>query len=607
MTYSIRLPREFITAFLASIYILGFVITPYWLLHKSVVEILFYLALTISVGLLWLLLSTDSLQFEFSSNDIKLFLLLLAAAALLNYRALNSVLPFRGDEASHIERTLELASRLPILPSLAIMILFIAFMLSGFKRQKWAIIIGIFTVLCVIFYFLGENLFDGMEQYPQFFLRWPFINYWFFAVIPKLASPISSPYHEVLYRIIPFLCMVGTAWVVQKKSGATSILSKSAWGFAVATIPLVFYYSSILYIEPPAVFLMTVACLDINHLLHRDSKAILRGPGWYALLLIGFIKETTIPFLFCFIAIRMIVQLRAWSKETFNGKADKTLIRLLAGEFGIIFSLLAPALLYMYFRVTLITARSYAPQISNLFDLSIYLVFIRSFMEQFGVFFFFFMGGCVLLLRKKAFTSLFYYVSVITVILIFHTMDIKAFVGYSRFNLFILPVILAGSIEFITWAAKQKQYIGSLLILIAIGSNLLLSPVHLDGVKKAYWGNYLTDTGEHYYPYQEALVWLKNNHAKKRMLFTGMDFYYPFQFYWNKLDWKPRKDGIPSEGIPDETLAISSLLEKAERENYGIVVYRTIGENPVLPEETGEFRIQVIKNSAHTLLIFYKP
>ncbi|HSB01876.1 MAG TPA: hypothetical protein VLE49_14595, partial [Anaerolineales bacterium] len=256
MRRSIWLPRGFVMAWLSSIYMLGFIVTPYWILHKSLVEIIFYLVLTIGVGLLWVFLSTNAFQIEFDFKDIRLFLFLLAAIAILNYRALNSVLPFRGDEATHIERTLELVSRLPILPSLAITILFIAFMLSGFKRQKWAIIIGIFTVLCVIFYFLGRNLFAGMEKYPQFFLRWPFINYWFFAILPKLASPLRSPYHEVLYRIIPFLSMVGVAGVVQKKIDTPSLRSNIAWGVAVATIPLVFYYSSILYLEPPAVLLM---------------------------------------------------------------------------------------------------------------------------------------------------------------------------------------------------------------------------------------------------------------------------------------------------------------------------------------------------------------
>lgn len=148
---------------------------------------------------------------------------------------------------------------------------------------------------------------------------------------------------------------------------------------------------------------------------------------------------------------------------------------------------------------------------------------------------------------------------------------------------------------------------GTILMLAAIGSNLWLSPVHLDGVKTAYWGNYLRDTSEHYYPYQDALVWLKENYPNKRVLFTGLDFHYPFQFYWNKLNWKPKRAGMPTQTTGDERLAIENILSKAERENYDVVVYRVLDEALVLPDATGEFRVQLIKNSTHSLIVFYKP
>ncbi len=607
MTYSIRLSKGFIAAFLASVYILGFIITPYWILHNSIAEIIFYLALTIGIGSIWLLLSINSLQIELSLNDIGLFLLLAIGIIALNYRPLNSVIPFRGDEASHIERTLGLMSRIPPLQSLAIIILFCIFIIAGIKEKKWGIFAGILIVACAIFYFLGRNSFEDVLKGPLFFLRWPFLNYWFFAALPKLVSFITSPYHEALYRIIPNASMIAVSWIYQRKLGSSSLVSNIAWGFAVATIPLVFYYSSILYIEPPAVFLMTIVCLDIDNLLHKSCKDISQVPSWYALILIGFIKETTIPFLLCFIAIRSIRQLRARSKKNCEEKSENTLLNLLVGEFGITFVLLAPAFLYLYFRFTLTSTRSFTPHLLNLFDLTNYHFIILAFLQQFGPFLFFFTVGCILLIVNKRSTTAFCYLFLILGILAFHIMDNENLVGYSRFNLFVLPPILAGAASFVIWARKQKQYIGSMLALLAIGSNLLLSPINLDGVKAPYWGNYRTDTSEHYYPYQDALVWLKNNYAGKRMLFTGLDFYYPFQFYWNKLNWKPKRDGILSKSVNNETIAISNVLQKAENERYSIVVYRVIGANPVLPQDLGGFRVQVIKNSAHTLLIFYKP
>lgn len=608
MTYSMRLSKGCTAALLASVYILGFIITPYWLLHASAAADIFYLALTISIGLIWLWLSANSLEIPFSLKDIGVFFFLLAGVIALNYRALNSVIPFRGDEASHIERTLELADRIPFLPGLILLALFVVFIAAGMKGQKWGAFIGISIVAGTVFYFWGRNSFeDVLKGQLLFFLRWPFINYWIFTVFPKLASLISHPYHEALYRIIPVLSMLGVSWIYQRKARAANLLNNIAWGLAVATIPLVFYYSSILYIEPLAVFLMTVVCLNAEHLLRENSQSISHIPAWYALLLIGFIKETTVPFLLCFIAVRMIVQVRTWSRQDLKQRSENPLRNLLTGEFKIAFALLAPIALYLYFRATLTSTRSFIPDITNLFDSTNYYFVILSLLQQFGPFLLLFLAGCVLFLRDREFIPLFYYLATMIATLTFHMVDHKGYIGYSRFNLFILPAILAGSIKFVTWASKQKPYAASILISIAIGSNLLLSPVHLDGVKTAYWGNYLADTSEHYYPYQDALMWLKSNYADRRMLFTGMDFYYPFEFYWNKLDWKPRKDGIPSEGIADKTLAISSLLNKAEDERYSIVIYRVTGNNFKLPDDTGKFRVQIIRNSAHTLLIFYKP
>lgn len=607
MTHSIRFAKGFSAAFLASIYILAFILTPYWLLHKSSFEIGFYLVLNIGVGLIWVFLSSDSFQIEFSSKDVWLFLLLLAGVFILNFRPLNSVIPYRGDETKHIETALGLAEKIPYFDWIVAVVLFLIFIVCGARQNSSTIVAGIILVACIILYFLFNNPFPNVVNRPVLLLRYPFINYWFFAIVPELASAIGSPYHEVLYRVIPLLAMVGTAWVVQRRSGMSALPSALGWGFAIATMPVVFYYSSILYIEPLAVLLMALVCLQIEDLLYKESKDILQVPGWYALLLIGFVKETSIPFILCYVAVRTIVQTSLWLRRNRIEKTQKTFIQLLIAEFGILVSLLTPAFLYMYYRTTLTDTRSYAPQVSNLFDASIYPVLLRSFIEQFGLFFLSFVCGCVLLFRKREFVSLLFFGAVVVATLAFHITDSRVYVGYSRFNLFILPSILAVSIRFISWASKQRQYMGGLLLGVTIGCNFLLSPVHLDGVKTAYWGNYLTDTSEHYYPYQDALLWLKNNHAKNRVLFAGVDFYYPFQFYWDKLDWKPRKNEIPSEGIDDETLAIASILKKAENEHYTVVVYRLIGRNFVLPKEMREFRVQAIQNSAHTVLIFYKP
>jgi hypothetical protein len=491
---------------------------------------------------------------------------------------------------------------------LGVLLLFILFIYSAIKSPKWAALIGIIIVVSTVYvwFFLQKNFFLDELKDPVFFLRYPFINYLLFVLTPKLASLISSPYYEFLYRIIPVLSMAGIVWSVQRRMAVPEIPLMLALVLSIATIPIVFYYSSILYIEPPAILLMMIVCLEIKNLTHENSRKLAQNPNWYALILIGFIKETTIPFLLCFLAFRETIQLRKWFTTEQAETPKKSLAVFLAQETGVIFSVLAPAFLYLYFRSSLTGTRSYAPHILNLFDPSIYPLISRSLTEQFGPFLLFFICGCILLTVGRGVSTLLFHISLIAVTLVFYIMDNKIYIGYSRFNLFVLPPMLAVASIFIEWVFLQKRVVGIVLIFTALFINLLISPVHLDGVKKPYWGNYLIDTSEHYYPYQDAIIWLKDNYMEGRILYTGLDYPYSFKFYWNKLDWHARREGITTENNDNETIAVSKILEKAERENYDFVVYRVLGQNFIQPQDTGKFNVKIIKNSAHTLIIYYK-
>ena len=605
MNYTLSLPRTFISALLASIYILGFIITPYWIIPESTTRMIFFLGLITGVGIAWLILSSGALQIHFNARNSYLVSLLLMGIIALNFRPLNSVIPYLGDEGLHIDRTLELVTRTPLGWGLGVLGLFILLFYSAIKKPKWAAFTAILIVSSVVILFLNRNPFADIDQ-PLFFLRYPFINYWFFAALPKLSSFVTSPYHEILFRVVPVLSMAGVILIFQKSLGFPEIPVNLAWGFAAATIPIVFYYSSILYIEPPAVFLMTIVCLDIKSLIQVDSRKITQNPSWYALILMGFIKETTIPFLLCVLAFRVFMQLRYWSKSASAEGSEKPFAGLAAGELGIIFSTLAPVILYLFFRNIWTSTRSFSLHISNLFDLAVYQAIGKSFVEQFGLFLIFFLGGCILLIKKREYQILFFHLTLILIIPFFYVIDNKGYAGYSRFNLFVLPPILAGSSIFIREIFVHRRILGAFLACAAVFFNLLNSPVYLDGTKVPYWGNYLIDTSEHYYPYQDALIWLKNNHSKGRVLFTGLDYQYSFQFYWNKLGWHPKKDGIQSEGIDDEAVEIARILEKAEREKFDTVVYRVREAGFLPPQDTGPFQIKIIRNSAHVLIIYYK-
>jgi hypothetical protein len=532
------------------------------------------------------------------------FLFLLGVMAL-NYRTLNAVIPFLGDEGFHIDRTLVLVTTIPLKWTFGVLFLFVLLMYLALKKSRWTIIIGIIIVGTVILLFLNQNPFDEIKQ-PIFFLRYPFINYWLFGLVPKLASLFINPYHEILYRILPVLSMGILAWAIQKHTAIAETSLTFGLAFDIVTIPIVFYYSSILYIEPLAILLMTIVCLGMNNLIEENRKKLTQNPSWYALILIGFIKETTLPFLLCFFACREAIQLRKWFSTKQGKNSKKFLANFVAGELGIVFAALAPVFLYLYFRANVTATRTYIPYVLNLFDLSLYPLLGRSLMEQFGLFLLFFLCGCSILTARKEYTTLFCHISLIAATLAFYIMDNKLLIGYSRFNLYILPSILTVANVFIQWLFLQKRAFGILLVVSTLLVNLLVSPVYLDGTKKPYWGNYLIDTSEHYYPYQDAFLWIKNRHKNGRILFTGVDYQYSFQFYWNKLDWYPRREGTATENTDNETVAITKILDKADKEGFDFVVYRVLGRSFVLPKDTRGFQVETIRNEAHTLIVFYR-
>jgi len=192
----------------------------------------------------------------------------------------------------------------------------------------------------------------------------------------------------------------------------------------------------------------------------------------------------------------------------------------------------------------------------------------------------------------------------------FHALDVKAFTGYSRFNLFVVPPILAGSGALIKQFARHRMA-ASVAAGATIVAHLYMTPVNLDGSKRPFWGNYFTDTSEHYYPYREALQWLKTSHSKDRVMLTGMYYPYSFSFSFKQLKWEP--DSVVSSIRPEEmeglseSERVSQKLEEADNDNRTVVLYQVLGRD--LPHEirTGRYKeAKVFRNQAHALIAYVR-
>lgn len=617
---TVFVPRAFVISLLITYYAFAFIITPTWLAPASLIGKILMLALTISTGVAWSYLSGENLQIRLTKHWF-IFFVLLPGLALLNFKSLLSPIPWRGDEDFHIKKVLLLASNIPpqwlsIKWILLGLVTFVLFLFTAWKKSKWAIIIGCLLLVSIAFVYLHKNSYPGLDKIyfldETYFLRYPFISYWFFVLAPKLAMSITSPYQEYLYRIIPILSTAGIVWVCMRRLETSHVIPNLIWAISIATIPLVSYYSTILYLELPVVFLMTIVCFDIETLLKGEFNAIRHRPGWYALILIGFIKETMIVFIFCYLACRMLLVFIQVRREYAQKRPldFMSTIRLfhprITENLAIVFCVSWPLLLYLFLRSNSSVERNFAPNISNLLDFSVYEAFGRSLLEQFGLFLIIFIGGCILLVSIGKYSKTTFIVMIFLVFPLFFALDNTAYTGYSRFNLLMLPAILTSSTFALNWLTKNKKTFGISIGCLAILTNLFLSPVNLDGTKKPFWGNYLTDTSEHYYPYPETIAWLKESHENEKILFAGLSYYYYVEFYFEKLNWHPQYERWYNTGN-DELKTLSQILTKAEEKGYSVVVYHLLGGQIRQPDPTWHYQQEnVISNNAHSLVIYTK-
>jgi len=597
-------------SFLASFYLLAFVITPYWLTPVSKKVQLISLLFSVCLGMIWSYLSASRLDFQLRFKLSWVEVGLLAGIVALNLFPLTSSIPWRGDEELHI-RTAQIA---PLKILVGYLACAIPFFFLAFKKPTKVAGIG-FLLACVG---LAILLYGSPLQHDraQFILRYPFINYWFISFIPGLANFfLGNSNYEFLYRITPIVSIIWIAWYFSQSLEDPNVFINALFGFSVATIPLLFYYSSVLYLELPAVFLMLVVCNRINFLLTSDYQTIKSDPAWYALILLGFIKETVIVFLLIFLGLRIIavflLKIRTGSQATYLERKFSGWSNWLRDEMQIAFSVLFPITFYLVWRALFMDRRDFSIYLPNLLNLDLYMVTTQAWLEQFGVYFFLFCGGVLLLFLRKKYVAALFYSLVLLAFSLFYLSDKLAinYAGYSRFNLFLAPPILAGAIVSIKSLIGKNPKLGVLLAGILIVANLSMSPVNLDGTKKPMWGDYQENTSEHYYPYRETISWLRATYPNEAILFSGLYFPYFFRFYFEKYNWTPDYETLYSDETMEDAKSFDLALKEAKDKNIKIIVFQAQNKNhDTLPAKAGDFYLErLFENQAHLIAVYRAP
>ncbi len=192
---------------------------------------------------------------------------------------------------------------------------------------------------------------------------------------------------------------------------------------------------------------------------------------------------------------------------------------------------------------------------------------------------------------------------------VFFAVDTFIYTGYSRFNLFVLPAVLAGVAFLIREVIKSRKILGAIAACAILVVNFWTSPVFIDGTKKPLWGNYLTDTSEHYYPYRAALEWLKSNHGRDPLLFAGMYYRYDFDFYFSQLSWKPvfYPQLIANPGS-DNSINLSQALAVADSEQINIILFQVLGNNRSVVNSiwSSFYEEKIFVNDAQMLIVYHR-
>jgi hypothetical protein len=645
----VKIPGQSIAVALAGLYLTAFVLSPYWKLPETEPKQIALLCVLIVLGAAWVLAAAGPLTFQLHPREVAALAFLVALLFVINLPMLTTGIPWRGDEDVHIERTLAFVQGMP-LSSLAglVPLLVVAAALAVWSRRLGVLAMVVFGILAIVVGWQFE-IFPGKPLHwiaggkpLDWIARYPIFNYWLFMLVPAVFQRIAGPYHEILFRLVPFLALAGTCWLFQRELGISGFSSAILWGVIAGTLPVVIYYSSILYIDPLAVVLMTIVCFRIRGLLVDDIRALRTRPEWYALVGIGFVKETAAAFLVCYILCRVVFRTRLLlaSKHAASGEGqagDRWLNRgkWLLEELAVTAATLLPCLIFIALRTGRANVRGLELQTSGVLEPSVYRAAAQSLWDQFGVFItLFFVGVFVAIKWRKMERAVFWSLAFLLVpaTLVLDSGGIYA--GYSRFNLLILPPVLAGAGLGLQWIARRRLPL-PVLAVVLLGSNILLSPINLDGTKRPLWGSYLVDTSEHYYPYREALLWLKDQHTTGRILFADLDYEYLFEFYFRQMDWRPRyqvlRAALPrsaGDGFGmyfdcchwqpqrvlvraydgtstwDETAALERALHIASSGGFRTVVFQVMGSGiPDAPPDS-DFRLsKIVHNDAHALLI----
>ena len=557
-----------------AVFLAAYVCAPYWALPAALWYKLAALGALLMVGWGGAGLVAGELRLRIPASHWGLPVVVLAVAAFHAWPA-GAAIPWMGDEDYHFMQVAYLCENMP--PAWMVTLWGLAMLATGGatpvprRTAAWLAVVAVLGGL-------------GYPHLSGTLARYPFVVRWFEAAPVQLLYPFPSLFHqEALIRSSSVFCAAGLAAAMfigmhpRRGRGAVVVI-------AALTLPLLQNYGSLLCLEMPALALLGVAAFRAPALM-RDNPERVRGDvGWLALVLAGFTKETMLPVLAGFVASRAWV---CWR----TGRRWRSGWR---GELRLAVAVGLPLAIYLGFRTFEAVFRGYPAQWTHWFHPGLWRVLLGSLWEQLGLLGVLAIAGTLTLRRWHSRLLVWWWVWIAAVAL-FTLGDTASFIGYSRYNLFLVPPLLAIVVLWLTHTRSAQLLVGLWLV-----ANVMLSPLLADAARRAGWGTPGAQVGERYYPYREALDWLQAHGEGERILFAGAEYPYYLGFYFGQMGWRPEHVVAHDELTPQNAAVMASQAQ------CPVMVFHVQDDSGKIPAAVSGYRLQKIFIDAGSALVVYR-
>lgn len=521
-----------------------FFVIPVWTLSNNPVGNYLHLIFLIASYCLYLIIyasSTDWTSEPLDKSDCFLFILLIITMIILYWSSLNSSIAWKGDSDAHMNIINRLCMYIVqnTVPIFGVACSYFFGFIYLKRRRRY--LVGL-SVICLLSVYFNSPI---DREYDLWSWRYPLLFHYIGAIgaIPSLlAHGEYIPWlriSEVDYRIYNVLFFAGTAFFAVRGCLPDSRY-RLLTGIVIITIPICSYYVGLTYIEPLSIFLMTIVLTNFPNWC--DEYVSGKKSTWplVCFLLLSFLKETNIIFT-CSILFGVFCNYLFSTKKSLGNLTQVGKLILLS---------LMPYFIYFSYRGS---TRTYDLNLFNVFEVCNWKIIAISILEQYGAIFLVVILFIFIKLYQRA-VDLRFGISVFTIIayILFFMSDgpvintegfLKGsrYLGYSRFNLYLMPGIFTIFSYACASVPNRKDWLPC-IIFIVIALNIFMSPVQIvSGKRQAGWGDYSYSTSEYNYLYNELFAEIKSNKNINKVLIVGRSYPYPDEFYLKKFGLDKRK------------------------------------------------------------------